>query len=105
MRVLMVAPFARGRAHGGSQRATAIAERLEERGLEVGWQVVSRRMTTSARKVSAIARGKPGLTCEYEPPERLAAGAWDVALVAHSYLFPRLESVLGDVPTAVDFHN
>src|SRR3712207_7150364 len=30
-RVLVVAPFERGRAHGGSQRATAMAERLEER--------------------------------------------------------------------------
>jgi hypothetical protein len=105
MRVLMVAPFARGRGQGGSQRATAIAERLGDRGVELGWLVVPRRDISQAAKLRALLRLQPTISRLYEPPPGTAARGWDVAIVAHSYLMPALGEVLADVPTIVDFHN
>jgi hypothetical protein len=105
MRVLMIAPFERGRDHGGSQRATAVAERLEERGVEVGWEVLRRRDTTRRAKLRAAARLEPALCGLYEPLAALAPGAWDAALIAHSYLVPGCAAAAEQLPVAVDFHN
>jgi Glycosyl transferases group 1 len=105
MRVLVLAPFERGRGHGGSQRATAIAERLEDRGFEVGWQVVPPRATGPVDKLLSLARGEPALAGLYELPGELLPGPWDAALIAHSYLLPRLSRALARIPAIVDFHN
>lgn len=104
MRILVLAPFERGRGQGGSLRATAIAERLEERGLEVAWQVVRRRALSAADKLTAARRGLPVLAALYEPPTRLAA-APDAILIAHSYLVPAVRRLTHQRPTIVDFHN
>jgi glycosyltransferase involved in cell wall biosynthesis len=105
MRVLVVAPFERGRGHGGSQRATAIAERLEERGFEVGWEIVRPRATTRTAKLRALARGEPSLVGLHERPSRLSPGTWDALLIAHSYIVPAVEPAADGVPAVVDFHN
>jgi hypothetical protein len=105
MRVLMLAPFERGVSQGGSQRATAIAERLEERGIEVGWLVVRRPPASRLQKLRSLAGGRPSLPDQYAPPAPLPAGRWDVALVAHSCLMRAVAPCLGSLPTVVDFHN
>jgi glycosyltransferase involved in cell wall biosynthesis len=99
--VQFVAPFARGLSHGGSQRSTGIAERLEARGAVVGWTTVARRRPTRGEKLRALARGRPTLAAEYAPAV-LAAGGWDAVVVAHSYLRPRVSA---PVPVVTDFHN
>jgi hypothetical protein len=104
MRVLVMAPFERGRGQGGSLRATAIAERLEERGVEVDWQVVRRRALNRAAKLRAARRGVPVLAALYDPPA-VVTGAPDAMLVAHSYLLPAVRGVSRATPTIVDFHN
>jgi hypothetical protein len=105
MRVLMLAPFERGRGQGGSQRATAVAERLEQRGIEVGWQLVRKRTTTRRAKLLALTRGEPALAGLYQPPASLASGSWDAVLIAHSYLVAAVRTSVGAIPTIVDFHN
>jgi hypothetical protein len=106
MRLLILAPFPRGRGHGGSQRATALAERLEERGVHVGWQTLERRDTPAWRKLAAAARLEPALPGLYRSPPPVASADWDVALIAHSYLAPAvIPALLGDVPAVIDFHN
>lgn len=105
LRVLILAPFERGREQGGAQRATAIAERLEERGVKVGWQKLARRDTGAAAKLTGALRGRPALSGLYRPLARVSAADWDVALIAHSYLVPSCAPGLGRIPAAVDFHN
>jgi hypothetical protein len=105
LRVLVLAPFERGRSQGGSQRATAIAERLEERGIEVGWLVVRRPPATRTGKLRSLAAARPNLPDQYEPPAALPSGRWDAALVAHSCLMRAVGPCLGSLPTLVDFHN
>lgn len=102
--MLVVAPFERGRGQGGSQRATAVAERLEERGVEVEWQAVPRRRPSRLATARALARGRPSLTVPYRSPARPAARP-DVVLVAHSYLVPVTARALPGIPMVVDFHN
>jgi hypothetical protein len=104
MRVLVMAPFERGRGQGGSLRATAIAERLEERGVEVGWQVVRRRALGPAAKLRAARRGLPALAALYQSPAALATPA-DAVLIAHSYLVHAVRGLTTATPTIVDFHN
>jgi hypothetical protein len=104
MRVLVMAPFERGRGQGGSLRATAIAERLEAREVTVEWQVVRRRALGPAGKLRAARRGLPVLSALYAPPATLAA-APDAILVAHSYLTPVVRRLTRGTPTVVDFHN
>src|SRR5579875_1418626 len=107
MRVLMLAPFERGVGQGGSQRATAIAERLEERGIEVGWRRVPRRETGRAAKVGALLRGRPGVLGLYEAlsPPPWGDTEWDALIVAHSYLVPAVSALAATRPMVVDFHN
>lgn len=101
----MVAPFARGRGHGGSQRATTIAERLEERGFDVGWQVIHSRVTDPVSKLRALSRGTPALVDVHRAPDAVPPGPWEAVLVAHSYLYPYVRRALPAVPAVVDFHN
>jgi glycosyltransferase involved in cell wall biosynthesis len=104
VRVLVLAPFERGRDQGGSLRSTAIAERLEERGAEVDWRVVRRRELSRTAKLRAAQRGRPVLAELYEPPA-VPPAAPDAILVAHSYLLDAVRHLTGGVPTIVDFHN
>ena len=104
-RVLMLAPFRRGMSQGGSQRATAIAERLEERGIEVGWLVVRRPPASRLGKLRSLAGARPSLPDLYETPAALPNGRWDAALVAHSCLLRAVAPRLASLPTVVDFHN
>jgi glycosyltransferase involved in cell wall biosynthesis len=102
---LVLAPFARGLGHGGSQRATAVAERLEERGVAVDWQLAARRTPTAARKLRALSRRRPLLAELYGPMCRRFGGDPDAVLIAHSYLVPAAASLARGVPRIVDFHN
>jgi hypothetical protein len=105
LRLLIVAPFERGREHGGSQRATTIAERLEERGARVDWHRVQARATPAWSKARAALALQPALADLYAgaaPPPR---GDWDVALAAHSFVAPQLDRVGGARSRVVDFHN
>jgi hypothetical protein len=103
-RILVVAPFKRGLAHGGSQRATAMAERLEARGITVDW--AARRVTRGNPlvKSAALARGVPevvrentaSLACVNEE-------LYDSAIAAHSYMAPHVLQLA--TRQIVDFHN
>ncbi|HEX4010889.1 MAG TPA: glycosyltransferase family 4 protein [Solirubrobacteraceae bacterium] len=104
MRVLVMAPFERGRSQGGSQRSTAIAERLEERGIAVEWQTVARRDSGRASKLRSLARGEPSLTGLYQRPTRRRTADLDAMIIAHSYLVPAIAEAT-TVPRIVDFHN
>jgi hypothetical protein len=105
MRVLAIAPFERGRGQGGSQRATAIAERLEDRGTEVTWRTVPRTATSRASKLHSLVRGDAALAGEYVPPAPISGADADVVIVAHSYLVPAVVPALLGLPRIVDFHN
>jgi hypothetical protein len=100
-----MAPFERGRSQGGSQRSTAIAERLEERGIAVEWQTVARRDSRRMAKLGSMARGEPSLTGLYQQPARRPRGDLDAVMVAHSYLVPAVAEAAAMVPRIVDFHN
>ena len=101
----MVAPFERGLGHGGSQRASAIAERLEERGAEVQWLTVAPRDTSRSRKLRDALALRPALVGLHSAPESSAAGPADAAISAHSYLAPQLRALPDGVARVVDFHN
>ena len=105
MRVLLVAPFERNLAHGGSLRATAMAERLEERGASVEWRTIGPQRVGSAAKVRDLARLRPALASLYwtdavapEPPA-------DAVIAAHSYLSPTLRHLPATTTRVIDFHN
>jgi glycosyltransferase involved in cell wall biosynthesis len=78
---------------------------LEERGIEVGWQVVGSRVTTRADKLKSLLRARPSIVELHEPPKALVPGRWDVVLLAHSYLVPALTRLICGKPSVVDFHN
>lgn len=103
--MLVVAPFERGRAHGGSQRATAMAERLEERGAQVEW--VTRAVTrgSPARKAAGLLRREPEVVRENTRPRLALDGRWDAVIAAHSYMAPHLDGLPPGVRRVVDFHN
>jgi hypothetical protein len=104
--VLVVAPFERGRAHGGSQRATAMAERLEERGAEVEW--VTRGVTRGSpgqKAAALLLRREPEVVRENTRPRLVVDGRWDAAIAAHSYMAPHLDALPAGVRRVVDFHN
>jgi hypothetical protein len=101
-RVLMVAPFERDLHHGGSQRATALAERLEERGFEVEWETLTAAPTTSSTRVRAAVRLRPNGVLLYPRTRRDDV---DVAIAAHSYLAPALDTLPASTVRIVDFHN
>lgn len=103
MRVLQVAPFARAAAFGGSQRATSVAERLEERGAEVTWAVRPPRVSARAGRLVAAVLPGPAAVRYARRAGPLPEGSFDVALAAHSYMAPQLENVEG--ARVVDFHN
>jgi hypothetical protein len=103
MRLVLIAPFERGGAFGGSQRATTVAERLEERGASVDWVTIEPRVPGRGERVAGALVREPALV-RYargggEPPR----GDWDAAIAAHSYMTPHLGRL--GIPCAVDFHN
>jgi hypothetical protein len=106
MRVLVVAPFERGEQFGGSQRATAIAERLEERGVVVDWLTARPRRTNVLVKLHAAAALRPGVV-DYHARSalRLEPDSWDAAIAVHSYMAPHLEKLPRTVTRVIDFHN
>ena len=100
----MVAPFGRGLGHGGSQRATALAERLEERGAAVEWLAAPPRETTRLAKLKDALALRPALIGLHPvPPTPQSRPA--VAISAHSYLAPRLRALAAPVVRVIDFHN
>jgi hypothetical protein len=105
LRVLLVAPFERGLDHGGSQRASAMAERLEERGAAVDWRSVSPRTTSWHRKLGAAVALRPALVGLHPPAPPTPHARFDAAVAAHSYLAPQLSALPPAVARVVDFHN
>jgi hypothetical protein len=106
MRVLVVAPFERGEQFGGSQRATAIAERLEERRVVVDWLTARPRRTNLLVKLHAAAALRPGVV-DYHARSRatLGSGSWHAAIAVHSYMAPHLERLPAHVARVLDFQN
>jgi hypothetical protein len=105
MRVLLVAPFERNLAHGGSLRATAMAERLEERGATVEWRSIAPRTVGPGGKLRDLARLRPALATLHEQTPLQIDQAPDAAIAAHSYLFGVLEGVPAGTRRVIDFHN
>jgi Glycosyl transferases group 1 len=105
MRILLMAPFERGRQHGGSQRATAMAERLEERGAEVAWQVFPGATTSTLEKLRGDLQLKPAMLGIYPEGEPAHAGKFDAVVSSHSYLAWHLARFPADVIRVIDFHN
>ena len=105
-RILVVAPFERGEEFGGSQRVTALAERLEERGVTVDWFTARPRHTKVLAKLHAAAALRPGIV-DYHARSRasLEPGGWDAAIAAHSYMAPHLEALDPAVARVIDFQN
>src|ERR671935_271434 len=89
----ILAPFERGRAHGGSQRTTAMAERLEERRITISWRTIARRETSRASKARSALALRPALVDLY--PRAIGSAGREApaaAIAAHSYLAPQLEA-------------
>ena len=104
MRVLIAAPFGRGLDHGGSQRATAMAERLEERGMTIDWRVVEAGPVTVAVRLRSLLALSPAGVDRY-PLHDHGGAAPDLAVASHSYLTPQLASLPDRVTKVIDFHN
>jgi len=104
-RLLLVAPFERGREQGGSQRATALAERMEERGVTLSWQRVRQQVKSSRRKALDLARLRPSMVSDAPAPARANESSCHIALAAHSFLAPQIEALPSHVPRVIDFHN
>jgi Glycosyl transferases group 1 len=100
-----MAPFERGLDHGGSQRATAMAERLEERGAEVEWRTFVGRVTSPAAKLRAAAVLRPALVDVNVKGEPQPSGSFDAVIAAHSYLASHLDDYPPAVVRLIDFHN
>jgi hypothetical protein len=105
VRMLVVAPFSRDKEQGGSQRATALAERMEERGVQVGWHVVNSSPRSKRSKAARMLRLEPALVGGFPRRAFRPEGRWDLALAAHSFLAPQLAAVASGVPRVIDFHN
>jgi len=106
--MLIVAPFERGREHGGSQRATALAERMEDRGVEVHWRRIGASHTSKRQKAADMLRLQPMYLRFYPPPASprpAVESAAHIALAAHSFLAPQLDATPSSVVRVVDFHN
>ena len=103
--VLLVAPFERGAAFGGSQRATALVERLERRGASVDWLTVEPAAMSVSRRLKAVLTLEPGFVAYRSRRVAVKKAAWDVAVAAHSYMAPHLSRVEPRAARVVDFHN
>jgi hypothetical protein len=103
LRVLIVAPFERGLGHGGSQRATSMAERLEERGATIEWRKVDARRTSKQAKLRAALALRPEGVERH--PQAALGGSPNVAVAAHSYLAHQLTPLPAGIVKVVDFHN
>ena len=104
-RVLLVAPFPRGAAHGGSLRATAMAERLEDRGARVTWATVPVRDGRRADKARSLLRGEPAIVRTHTRRLPPVGAGWDAVISSHSYLAPVLDGLAPGTQRLVDFHN
>ena len=100
----MVAPFERGLGHGGSQRASALAERLEERGAEVEWLISRQRDTARLAKLRDALALRPALV-GLHPTRSRVGQTFDAAISAHSYLAEWLWALPEGVVRVIDFHN
>ena len=101
----MAAPFERGGAFGGSQRATTLAERLEERGATVEWATLPPEVPGRARRAASLASREPAAVRHAKRGGRAPRGAFDAVVAAHSYMAPHLESAPPGAVRMVDFHN
>jgi polysaccharide biosynthesis protein PslH len=107
MRLLFVAPFERGRQSGGSQRSTAIAERLEERGATIEWRCIPPHARRPGRKLLQLMTLTPGLVGYHTASdiEPLGSAGADAVVAAQSYMAPYLDGGPPGMPSVVDFHN
>jgi len=105
LRVLLVAPFERGREQGGSQRATALAERMEERGAVLSWRRVGQQRKSTRRKALDLARLRPSMLGDVSAQLPSDGSGCEVAVAAHSFLAPQLDALPRHVPRVIDFHN
>jgi len=105
MRILLMAPFERGRQHGGSQRATAMAERLEDRGAEVVWQAFPGVSTSMLAKLRTDVLLRPALLDGYPEGEPARSGDFDAVISSHSYLAWHLQEFPRGIARMIDFHN
>jgi len=105
MRVLNIAPFARDESFGGSQRATVVAERLEERGASVAWAALPPRIPGRTRRLLETLAREPAAVRHARRADDPPGGSFDVALAAHSYMAPKLSHVPLEAVRVVDFHN
>lgn len=102
-RILVVAPFARGAPFGGSQRGTALAERLEARGLAVDWLHVPPVSKSLPAKVRGALHLRPGVVSyHFDPRVRVPEDAPAIVIAEHSYMLPHLA---GATHPVVDFQN
>src|SRR3954452_13183996 len=93
MRLLFVAPFERGRQSGGSQRSTAIAERLEEREATIEWRCIPPHARRPGRKLLQLMTLTPGLVGYHTASdiEPLGSAGADAVVAAQSYMAPYLD--------------
>jgi hypothetical protein len=96
------APFARGEPFGGSQRLTAIAERLEDLGVESVWRVTPAAASSVARRLVNLAAGQPDEVARYRRGEARAPAGANV-IFGHSYVAPRRPEAQG--AAFVDWQN
>lgn len=105
--VLMISPFDRGLASGGSQRATAIAEALEDRGACVGWWTTGTTLLTVGRRLMRSIGGPPEATLSHPtspmPVALMNSTAPDIVMSCHSYLGEA--AIASGAHSCVDFHN
>ena len=102
-RVLFVAPFERDLEFGGSQRATAIAEALEERDFVAEWWTAPFARGSFTERIRRLTSPYPDLAYQYDAS--LPHGPWDVVIAEHSYLARCFESAPPNAVRVVDFHN
>lgn len=105
--VLMVSPFDRGLASGGSQRATAIAEALEDRGACVRWWTTETTLLTVGRRLMRSIAGPPEATLCH-PTSPMPVGLMkstgpDIVMSCHSYLGEA--AIASGARSCVDFQN
>lgn len=104
-RVIIIAPFEREQEFGGSLRATALAERLEDRGFAVEWVTLAPRSQGLLAKAFNLVRLQPNLVHYHAARPVDVAPAQTIALAAHSYMAPYLDEIVGAATRVVDFHN
>lgn len=103
--ILLMAPFGRDEDFGGSLRATAFAERLEDRGFAVGWLRLPPRAQPNSVKARNLLSLAPNLVSYHNAGGIDIGSEHAIALAAHSYMAPHLDAIPAAVLRVVDFHN